>query len=447
MRLSRLIKSDNARSQLVKKNIVAGFFIKAISIVASFLLVPLTIGYISSELYGIWLTLSSIIHWISFFDIGFGNGLRNKLGESLALGNYTKGKIYTSTTYLIITAIFIPIAIIAYVSSEFINWAGLLNVSQDYNAVLIQVAQILFVTFSVQMILKLIQSVSFAYQLNALAAFMDCLVNVGCLIFIYILALVVNPDLKQIAIVVSISPIIVLLVFTLILYGGRFKKVSPDIRSIDIKCSSEIFSLGGNFFIIQIASLILYQMINIIISRLCGPEYVTQYNIAYKYITTAMIIVTIVVAPIWSAFTDAYVRNDTKWMKAIYRKLTKIFFIVCVCIGLLVIVSPIVYDVWIGDKVNIPFTTTLLVGIYTIIGVYAQINSSILNGIGKIRFQLIYSIIIMVLFIPVAYFLGFNLGINGILLAMIAVNAPGVYFGRYQVLHLINKDATGIWNQ
>jgi len=261
------------------------------------------------------------------------------------------------------------------------------------------------------------------------------------------LALVVNPDLKQIAIVFSISPIIVLLVFTLILYGGRFKKVSPDIRSIDIKCSSEIFSLGGNFFIIQIASLILYQMINIIISRLCGPEYVTQYNIAYKYITTAMIIVTIVVAPIWSAFTDAYVRNDTKWMKAIYRKLTKIFFIVCVCIGLLVIVSPIVYDVWIGDKVNIPFTTTLLVGIYTIIGVYAQINSSILNGIGKIRFQLIYSIIIMVLFIPVAYFLGFNLGINGILLAMIAVNAPGVYFGRYQVLHLINKDATGIWNQ
>ena len=188
-------------------------------------------------------------------------------------------------------------------------------------------------------------------------------------------------------------------------------------------------------------------MINIIISRLCGPEYVTQYNIAYKYITTAMIVVTIIVAPIWSAFTDAYVKNDITWMKAIYGKLTKMFFVACIGICILIAISPVVYDIWIGDKVYIPFATTLLIGIYTIIGIYAQINSSILNGIGKIRFQLIYSIVIMVVFIPLAYLLGMNWGVNGILIAMIVVNAPGIYFGRYQVLHLINKTAKGIWNR
>ena len=48
------------------------------------MLVPLTIHYINPTRYGIWLTVSSIIGWVSFFDIGFGNGLRNKFAEALA---------------------------------------------------------------------------------------------------------------------------------------------------------------------------------------------------------------------------------------------------------------------------------------------------------------------------------------------------------------------------
>lgn len=447
MNLLRFVQSNNERSQLIKKNILAGCVIKGVSIISSLLLVPLTIGYISSEIYGIWLTLSSIIQWISFFDIGFGNGLRNKLCEVLAVKDFEKGKIYTSTTYFVIAIIFIPIAIISFFAARYINWASILNVSQVFNPVLIQVAQILFVTFSVQMIMKLIQSVSLAYQLNALATLMDCFSNVFCLIAVYLMSLVLVPDLKAIAWAFSLSPLLVLAICSLILYSNKFKKVAPSIRAIDIKRSAEIFNIGGSFFLIQIATLILYQMINIIISRVCGPDYVTQYNIAYKYLTTAMIIITIVVAPIWSAFTDAYIKNDEKWMNRIYQKLTKMFVITCIGVCVLVFISPFVYKVWIGDNVAVDFITTVLVGVYTIIGVFAQINSSILNGIGKIRFQLVYAVTIMILFLPTALFLGSLWGINGILIAMILVNAPGFYFGRYQVLHLINRTAKGIWNK
>ena len=65
------MSSGAQRTKVVKLNVLYGFAIKGCSILLSLLLVPLTIGYINSELYGIWLTLSSVIHWISFFDIGF----------------------------------------------------------------------------------------------------------------------------------------------------------------------------------------------------------------------------------------------------------------------------------------------------------------------------------------------------------------------------------------
>lgn len=82
-KIKELYSSENTRSQLMKKNIIQGAGVRGISILTSLLLVPMTIGYISSELYGIWLTLYSVIQWLSFFDIGFGNGLRNKLERLL----------------------------------------------------------------------------------------------------------------------------------------------------------------------------------------------------------------------------------------------------------------------------------------------------------------------------------------------------------------------------
>jgi len=61
------------RTIRAKKNIGISFISKAVSILISFLIVPLTLSYVGKVEYGIWMTLSSIIHWFTFFDIGLGN--------------------------------------------------------------------------------------------------------------------------------------------------------------------------------------------------------------------------------------------------------------------------------------------------------------------------------------------------------------------------------------
>ena len=91
--------NGHTRSSVLKKNIIASIVTKGISIATSFLMVPLTLNYVNKELYGIWLTLSSIILWLNFFDIGFTLGLKNKLAEALAIKDYTQGKKLVSTTY------------------------------------------------------------------------------------------------------------------------------------------------------------------------------------------------------------------------------------------------------------------------------------------------------------------------------------------------------------
>ena len=92
MNIKRLYSSSNRRTETVKKNIVASLAIKGVSIFVSLMLVPMTLGYVSNEMYGIWLTLSSVMMWLGFFDVGFTLGLKNKLAEAIALGEWERGK-------------------------------------------------------------------------------------------------------------------------------------------------------------------------------------------------------------------------------------------------------------------------------------------------------------------------------------------------------------------
>ena len=92
--IRNLINRGQRRSIKAKKHILASFLIKGVSILTGFFMVPLTIGYVHKEQYGIWLTLSSVVAWFSFFDVGLGHGLRNKLAVALAKNDLDKAKTF-----------------------------------------------------------------------------------------------------------------------------------------------------------------------------------------------------------------------------------------------------------------------------------------------------------------------------------------------------------------
>ena len=48
--------------------------------------------YLDSSEYGIWLAIFSTVTWINFFDLGVGNGLRNRLTMCFAKNNIIQAK-------------------------------------------------------------------------------------------------------------------------------------------------------------------------------------------------------------------------------------------------------------------------------------------------------------------------------------------------------------------
>lgn len=439
------IKQGTDRSVAVKKNIVGSLFVKGCSIIISLLIVPLTLGYVSSDLYGIWLTLSSIIMWLNFFDIGFTLGLKNKLTEAIALGDMQRGKVLVSTTYFMMIAIFIPLCILLEMIIPHINWASFLNVTGNYNPDIIKTLHILAACLCAQMIVNVLTAVLAAYQKVALSSAFPVIGNFISLFIILLLTKYCPPSLSLLALAVSTIPIFVIIIASFILFSSSFKAVAPSWNFVKKKQIKDLFNLGSKFFLIQAQIVVLYQCTNILISNLSGPSDVTSYNIAYKYITISMMILTIIMAPLWPAFTEAYTKNDYSWMKNVYNKMCKLWGGLTVIVILMIIVSPIVYQLWIGEKAHVPLIMTVLIGIYTIVHSWDIIQVNMINGVGAIKLQTYMTLIGLIVHIPLSLFLGRYVSCYGVIISMIVINMIYSTTFTIQIRKILNKTAKGLW--
>ena len=123
------INKGQKRSILAKKNIIYSFLIKIINIFVVLATVSISIKLLGAENYGIWIVLAGIITWSNLFNLGFSNGLKNKLAESLAKDDFSKGQYYVSTTYAFLIIISIVIFSIFSLIAYNINWQSLLNIT------------------------------------------------------------------------------------------------------------------------------------------------------------------------------------------------------------------------------------------------------------------------------------------------------------------------------
>lgn len=441
--------SSVERSSIVKRNIIWSFIVKGVSIIITLIIVPMTLGYISSELYGVWLTLSSIVIWFGFFDIGFTLGLKNKLAEAIALKDWNKGKSLISTTYFLMLLIFIPLFIFLEIILPFLNISSFINVDYLYNYDIIRACRILILFFCLQMILNVVISVIAAFQRVALSSALYVIGNICSLLTIYIFTNTTAPSLSLLAIAISGMPVIVLLVATFILYSNKLKSVRPSIIYIDKKYIKELLPLGFKFFLIQIQYVVLFQTTNILISNISGPKDVTAYNLAYKYISGVMMVYTIILSPLWPAFTDAYIKKDYVWMRNVYKKMTKIYYISIIIVVVMVLISPLFYNLWISNKVEVPLSMTVTVAMYIIICNWDNLQVNLINGIGTIKLQSYITTIGLILHVPLSFLLGRNIGIGatGVILSMIIINIIYSVFFTIQINKLLHDKAEGIWKK
>ena len=441
--------SVDERSHKAKRHIFLSVFYKVVDTFFALALVPLSLNYLDSESYGIWLVLFSITSWLQFLNVGLGQGLRNKLAKALAKGNHEEARQYISTAYAAMTAISSAAMLVFFGANHFIDWSRVLNTTQIPGGELKLLAAVAVGGCLASMVLSLITTILTADQRPSIntsyVLFSKILSTIGLLILLK----TTEGSLLKLGCIFSLAPVLVLVWQTVHYFSRDYRRYRPAVSQIRIRRLGGLLTLGTNFFIISIAYIILFTTGNFIIAQLYGPAEVTPYQIAAKYFGMAQMLFMIVLQPLWSAVTDAYHKEDFRWIERIMKKMFMLWRLFIAGVVAMLIISPVFYKYWLHGKVTVPFWTSVGWAAFVAISGITSVYTSFINGVGKLRLQVYTAVFGGIVSIPLALFFAktMNMGIAGVIFAAALCQGASLLWQPVQYRKIIAGTARGIWNK
>ena len=443
MRTQRIADIDGkSRTRIVGFNISLTFLYRALAAGFGLLMVPLMINYLGVESYGIWVTLLSIMVWIPAFNKGLGYGLRNKIAESLAVDDIERARVYLSTGLVALCFVSLLIFLILISVTPFLDLTRIFNTDSLTNSELLRIVLIVGFIFVLNSVLFLNQCVHFAYQKAALTSMFLLFFYIFVVVFVFFLIRFTSGNLLYLGICYGLSMVLANLL--LILYSFKeLNEILPSLKFFRLDKIREITHLGGKFFVINIAAIILFTSDSIIITQVLGPEEGTPYAIVYKLFSVMLIGQAILFTPLWSAYTDAFHKGDYGWIKGILRKLILLMVPMIIGVILLIVFARDIINIWVGREIIYPSMLVVFMGVYTVILYWNNMYAYFLSGTGKIELYMYSSIIAGLANIPLSIYLARNMGmgLNGVILGSIISLCFFAIIGPVQTYYILNKSS------
>lgn len=252
-RLKALLTTDDKRNATVRNNAMASAVLKAVGLATSLLIVPVTLGYLDNEVYGVWLTMSSMLYWFGFFDVGLGNGMRNYLTEAISRGHNDEAQRIISTTFLLLSVVAAALCVVATVLLCLIDVGRLYNTLSLPSDHLRTVTLIAVVFTLVLFVVKNVGMVFVAMQRYALNDLLGVTGNVVALLIIYVLTKTTDGNLLYVVTAFTATPVMAFVAGALPLFAHH-SELRPSLKNVDMSLARKVVGKGLGFFLIQITS-------------------------------------------------------------------------------------------------------------------------------------------------------------------------------------------------
>lgn len=410
----KIIKKFNSLSEnnkIILKNVLGAFTVKGLALVVSLFTMPAYMRYFNNEVaLGLWFTLLSVLSWILNFDLGIGNGLRNKLTMTLATDDVAESKKYLSSAYISIGILCVILSVVFMFVSSFWNWNTVFNIEEGIvsQSAMLQTVRIVFVGIILQLLFKLITSVLYALQKSSVNNFLSLITSIITLICVLIIPSR-NNDQNMICMawVHVLAVILPLLVTTIILFSGKIlRKCIPSLKCFSLMHTKAILALGGVFLFVQLAYMLIMSTNEYLIAFFCGNQYVTEYQIYYRLFSLGSTVFCLALTPVWSAVTKALAQQDIYWIKRLYRVLLKLSLVGSVAVFLLIPILQLLVDIWLGDNsISVNYLHAVAFAGLGSLMILNSALSSVANGLGKLKTQAICFCIGALIKVPLAWIL------------------------------------------
>ena len=362
--------------------------------VCSLVQVPIALNYLGTEGFGLWMTLTNLTSFMSVADLGLGAGMQNKLSEAYGRDDMEEARLWFVSGTALLAFIGLCMLSIALPLCFVIPWGDIFRIQHEGMRAAAGPALAILVTgFLFGFPLAATQRLTYAFQMGWMTSVKNIVTGVFTLSAI---AAAVSLKLSFLSfMLMGVVPPIIGNLILLIVILRRLDWPLTSFGKCESRAATQLLRQNWLFILPTIGATVLGLVPALMISGILGAAAITPYNLTQRLLGLFALIQTMLLGPLWPAYTEAKARGDVVWIAATYKKSLWLTFVFSV-------IPTLSFSLWgrwalhLWSKKPVasfdPWLIFLLC-VWTAVTSYSQTVALLLNALQKIKGQATYGIV------------------------------------------------------
>lgn len=394
---------------------------QAIQMATGLISVPLALNYVGVERFGIWMTLSTALAFITFSDFGVGIGTQDRMSKLAAVGLHGEARgTFTSSMLFAIVLAALLLATSWFVVPR-IGLATLFSLkSEAAIRDIVPTTLMVVLVFALGLVAGIVQRAFSALQDGFFIALIQAVSRVLSLALLFV---VVSAGMGLPALVFVVgglsSAAIVAVGIPVLLY--RYPWLRPERTSLanmfDRQSLHEVLKVGLLGLGASVAIYLVNNSALVLMSAKHGAASSADYAVLLKLVGIPLMVLTYALLPLWPAIAEANAKRDFAWIGHAYDRYKRITLVVAaVSAAGIVIFGRQAISAWTRNADVVPSTELLLATSgFMVLGFWNALTSVFLNGLSMYRSQATVGLLLAFVSVVVAAYVPSGYGKEAII--------------------------------
>jgi O-antigen/teichoic acid export membrane protein len=294
--------------------VTTSFVAKGVSAAAGLISVPLTLGYLGKQQYGLWVALGSLLTWMALGDFGMARGLQNHLAEAYGHDDRDGAARHMSTAFFALLTLAAIAGVLFVPALYLVPWARLLRITEPALIGELRPAlAALMLVFLAQFPLNVVSQAYAAFQ-RSHTANLFAMVGSGMSVVLLLVVIRLRLGLPWLIFAASGSSIALSIVNFWYL-ARQMPQLRPRLSRVSRRTLRELIEISAPMLLFQIGSLFINEAQIILIARRINMAAVTDWSLFFRVFQVPVLIIAMIEAPYAPMLREAFVRGDSRWFR------------------------------------------------------------------------------------------------------------------------------------
>jgi O-antigen/teichoic acid export membrane protein len=407
---------------------------RIVTMASSFVVLPISVRYLGNEGYGLMITITSVVGWLQFTNLGIGLGLQNALTEETGKGNAKAQKQLVSTAVLSLAAIGLFLLLVGLAAFPHIRWTAVFPpMTERFKTEIPWTVLVVFFGFVSTVVLGFVGPIYAARQELHIGSIQAMVTSLVMLLGTFVAVHFRWGLLGLTFCTIGATSVMQWSFAVWTLYGRGIKELEPSWSNVTRSAAARVYKNGISFLLLQLCNIAFFQIDAFLIVRFLTVDQVTPYSVAQKVFLQTAGLFAIVTGSLWAAYGNAKAQGDFAWIRRTHGKMVRIFLLFFGLLALfMVLVGHKLLALWVGSAAA-PGTLLIAgVALYFCAREWTALHAMLLNGLNIIRPQVWNLVLTAILTLGLDLFLVKRLGPLGLAVGgFIAFSVAGAWYLPY----------------